>query len=203
MLLFYETSAICVFLSNCRSSSWAHFKLACTQCPTINFIYWSRVTYSTQRAENRNSRATERGGDQIPGGLTAGRGGAEGLNGTSSSDRVLKDKDSRNVDSHGWLKVTRQGVEKKSSLTDVVVFPHVAHRHVAHQQHSNSANAALLHIDVLVVISVMACNAKGQKKCKYMDNRLAMLSVVCELPGPTQCHHCHWPGPTIILCLNW
>lgn len=63
---------------------------------------------------------------------------------------------------HGRLKVTRQGVWER--LTDVVVFPHVAHRHVAHQQHSNPANAALLHIDVLVVISVVAWNAKGQKK---------------------------------------
>lgn len=55
------------------------------------------------------------------------------------------------------------------SLTDVVVFPHVAHRHVAHQQHSNPTNAALLHIDVLVVISVMAWNAKGEKKKKSVN----------------------------------
>lgn len=41
-------------------------------------------------------------------------------------------------------------------LTDVVVFPHVAHGHVAHQQHRNATNTALLHIDVLVVVSVMA-----------------------------------------------
>lgn len=41
-------------------------------------------------------------------------------------------------------------------LTDVVVFPHVAYGHVADQQHSDSANTALLHVYVLVVVSVMA-----------------------------------------------
>lgn len=58
----------------------------------------------------------------------------------------------------------RSEKEKVSEcLTDVVVFPHVAHRHVAHQEHSNSADAALLHVYVLVVVSVMAWNAKAQK----------------------------------------
>lgn len=41
-------------------------------------------------------------------------------------------------------------------LTDVVVFPQVAEGHVACQQHSHTADASLLHIDVLVVVSVMA-----------------------------------------------
>lgn len=78
---------------------------------------------------------------------------------------------------HGRLKVTRQGVWER--LTDVVVFPHVAHRHVAHQQHSNPANAALLHIDVLVVISVVAWNAKGPKKKYIYEQQIG--NVKCSL----------------------
>lgn len=41
-------------------------------------------------------------------------------------------------------------------LTDVVVFPQVADGHVANEQHSYTTDAPLLHIDVLVVVSVVA-----------------------------------------------
>lgn len=54
--------------------------------------------------------------------------------------------------------------EKRSSdgknLTYVVVFPQVADGHVSDQQHGHAANAALLHIDVLVVVSVVAWKQK-------------------------------------------
>lgn len=84
------------------------------------------------------------------------------LNGTSSSDRVLEDDKKReNVNSH-MVQSNKERKEEQVSerLTDVVVFPNVAHGHVASQQHSDSANTALLHIDVLVVVSVTAWNTR-------------------------------------------
>lgn len=48
-------------------------------------------------------------------------------------------------------------------LTDVVVFPQVAEGYVASQQHSYATEASLLHIDVLVVVSVMAWREAKQK----------------------------------------
>lgn len=41
-------------------------------------------------------------------------------------------------------------------LTDVVVLPHVAYGHVANHQHSYTADASLLYVDVLVVVSLVA-----------------------------------------------
>lgn len=55
----------------------------------------------------------------------------------------------------------------------MVVLPQVAHGHVADQQNGDSANAALLHIDVLVVVSVMAWNT---------------MTKAYDLLGPTRCH---------------
>lgn len=46
------------------------------------------------------------------------------------------------------------------SLTYVVVFPQVADGHVSSQKHGHAANAPLLHIDVLVVVSVVAWKKK-------------------------------------------
>lgn len=48
-------------------------------------------------------------------------------------------------------------------LTDVVVFPQVTDCHVASQQHSYSTDATFLHINVLVVVSVMAWTAGRQR----------------------------------------
>lgn len=45
-------------------------------------------------------------------------------------------------------------------LTDVVVFPQVAYCHVANQQHSYTTDASLPHINVLVVVSVVAWKRK-------------------------------------------
>ena len=42
------------------------------------------------------------------------------------------------------------------SLTNVIILPGVAENHVTNQQHGNTTNASLLHVDVLVVVSVMA-----------------------------------------------
>lgn len=44
------------------------------------------------------------------------------------------------------------------ALTDVVVLPHVAEHHVTSQQHGYTADTASLHVDVLVVVSVVAWN---------------------------------------------
>lgn len=49
-------------------------------------------------------------------------------------------------------------------LTDVVVFPQITDRHVASQQHSNSTDATFLHINVLVVVSVMAWTTGRQRR---------------------------------------
>lgn len=65
------------------------------------------------------------------------------------------------------------------SLTDVVVFPQVAHCHVARQEHRDSADAAFLHVYVLVVVSVMACNAKGQKYISLYEQQVG--KVKCSL----------------------
>lgn len=55
-------------------------------------------------------------------------------------------------------------------LTDVVVFPHVAQSHVANQQHSYTADASLLHINVLVVVCVVAWKREGGKETKNSIN---------------------------------
>lgn len=41
-------------------------------------------------------------------------------------------------------------------MFEVFVAPNVADGNVASQQHSYATNASLLHIDVLVVVSIMA-----------------------------------------------
>lgn len=54
-------------------------------------------------------------------------------------------------------------MEEFEFLTDVVIFPHVAECHVANQQHSNTTETTLLHIDVLVVVSVVAWGVNKKK----------------------------------------
>lgn len=74
-----------------------------------------------------------------------------------------------------WSKGLRQAIKGREGteevilrvlecLTDVVVFPQVTDRHVASQQHSYSADATFLHINVLVVVSVMAWTTGRQRR---------------------------------------
>lgn len=52
-------------------------------------------------------------------------------------------------------------------LTYVVVFPQVADCHVASQQHSYTTDTTLLHINVLVVVSVVAWKHSKARKTKH------------------------------------
>lgn len=72
-------------------------------------------------------------------------------------------------------------------LTDVVVFPQVADCHVASQQHSYTTDTTLLHINVLVVVSVVAWkHSKARKKKKqhkqqYTDTAFHTLGALLNI----------------------
>lgn len=96
------------------------------------------------------------------------------LSGISSSVHVLQGRiEKRELDTFTLL----EGGWNQSFpvvLTDVVIFPHVAEDHVTSQQHSYTADATFLHIDVLVVVSVMAWNRQQDKPQKKTPVLLMM-----------------------------
>lgn len=69
-------------------------------------------------------------------------------------------------------------------LTYVVVFPQVADCHVASQQHSYTTDTTLLHINVLVVVSVVAWKHSKARKTKhkqYTDTAFYTLGALLNI----------------------
>lgn len=63
-------------------------------------------------------------------------------------------------------------------LTDVLVFPHVAEDHVASQQHSYTADVSLLHINVLVVVSIMTWKRDRQENKNIKPQLKKVMSLI-------------------------
>lgn len=51
-------------------------------------------------------------------------------------------------------------------VLEVVVLPEVTEGHVSNQQHGHASDTSLLHVDVLVVISVMAIADAGEESVR-------------------------------------